>query len=285
MERCGVLWCFYQLFGLWFWRHPFTAEDPLVSKWWNAKFLQICSDEETNSSTSWMAWGWIHYQQIVIFGQTIPLKTTCLSCRTRYWRPVSLARSRLLWSYLWQEGLWNAKLIQMYYLQLQYRCNFPCLYTDVLVFSSVGFFTPLMRHLSSIPTTPLSPGSLCPTQTWSSTRGPWSAPYDPERWGLTHLHTQIVGTNCQSKVRIMYSRGKTTSFCAGAVFSRSLVACNSKSGHQRLHFNFSGVKTDVVDTHRVHLTWRTEQGFVVQRTKSEEFDSVWAKQKVKPFVH
>ncbi len=32
-----------------FWRHPFTAEDPLASKWWNATFLQICSDEETNS--------------------------------------------------------------------------------------------------------------------------------------------------------------------------------------------------------------------------------------------
>ena len=27
---CGLLWCFYQLFGLSFWRHPFTAEDPLV---------------------------------------------------------------------------------------------------------------------------------------------------------------------------------------------------------------------------------------------------------------
>ncbi len=41
---CGLLWCFYQ-FGLSFWRHPFTAEDPLVSKWCNAKFLQICSVE------------------------------------------------------------------------------------------------------------------------------------------------------------------------------------------------------------------------------------------------
>ncbi len=29
---CGLLWCFYQLFGLSFWRHPFTAEDQLVSK-------------------------------------------------------------------------------------------------------------------------------------------------------------------------------------------------------------------------------------------------------------
>ncbi len=26
--------------------HPFTAEDPLVSKWCNATVLQICSDEE-----------------------------------------------------------------------------------------------------------------------------------------------------------------------------------------------------------------------------------------------
>ncbi len=38
---CGLLWCFYQLFGLSFWRHPFTAEHPLVSKWCNATFLQI----------------------------------------------------------------------------------------------------------------------------------------------------------------------------------------------------------------------------------------------------
>ncbi len=38
---CGSLWCFYQLFGLSFWRHPFSAEHTLVSKWWNATFLQI----------------------------------------------------------------------------------------------------------------------------------------------------------------------------------------------------------------------------------------------------
>ncbi len=50
---CRLL-SFNQLFGLSFWRHPFTAEDPLLRKWYNATFLQICSDEETNSSTSWM---------------------------------------------------------------------------------------------------------------------------------------------------------------------------------------------------------------------------------------
>ncbi len=48
---CKLLWCFYQLLGLSSWRHPFTAEDPLLSKWYNAKFLPICEDEETNSST------------------------------------------------------------------------------------------------------------------------------------------------------------------------------------------------------------------------------------------
>ncbi len=35
------LWCLYQLFGLSFRRHPFTAEDPLMSKRCNAIFLQI----------------------------------------------------------------------------------------------------------------------------------------------------------------------------------------------------------------------------------------------------
>ncbi len=41
---CGLLWCFYQLFGHSFWRHPFTTEDPLLSKWYYATFLQICLD-------------------------------------------------------------------------------------------------------------------------------------------------------------------------------------------------------------------------------------------------
>ncbi len=42
-------------------------------QWCNAKFLQICSDEETNSFTSWMAWGWVYFQQMFIFEWTISL--------------------------------------------------------------------------------------------------------------------------------------------------------------------------------------------------------------------
>ncbi len=57
LELCGLL-----LFGLSFWRHPFTAEDQSVSKWCNAKILQICSHEGTYSYVPWMAWGWVHFQ-------------------------------------------------------------------------------------------------------------------------------------------------------------------------------------------------------------------------------
>ncbi len=76
LEWCGLLWCFYQLFGLSFWRHPFTAEDPLVSKWSNATFLQICSDEETNSMLILDGLRVkVHFQQFFNFGWTVPLKS------------------------------------------------------------------------------------------------------------------------------------------------------------------------------------------------------------------
>ncbi len=32
---CVLLWCFHQLCGFSFWRHPFNTEDPLMSKRWN----------------------------------------------------------------------------------------------------------------------------------------------------------------------------------------------------------------------------------------------------------
>ncbi len=50
-----IIVIFYLLFGFSFWRHPFTAEDLLVSKWCHAKFLQIYSEDETSSSASWMS--------------------------------------------------------------------------------------------------------------------------------------------------------------------------------------------------------------------------------------
>ncbi len=68
-ESCGLLWCFYQLFGLSFWHHSHWC----MSNWCNATFLQICCEEQTNSSTACMGWGWINIQQMFIFGRTILL--------------------------------------------------------------------------------------------------------------------------------------------------------------------------------------------------------------------
>ncbi len=71
VDTCGLLCCFYRLF----WRHPFTVDDSLVNKWCNAEFLQICSNEETNSSISWMrlskfsenVYFWVNYSFVVTF--------------------------------------------------------------------------------------------------------------------------------------------------------------------------------------------------------------------------
>ncbi len=40
MDYLWIIVMFCQLFGLSFWRHPFTAEDPLVSKWCEAISLK-----------------------------------------------------------------------------------------------------------------------------------------------------------------------------------------------------------------------------------------------------
>ncbi len=68
---CGLLWCFYQLFGLSFWWHPFTAEDTLVIKWCNAEFLKICSNKDTKASRYWMAWGWVQQKWIMTVFETL----------------------------------------------------------------------------------------------------------------------------------------------------------------------------------------------------------------------
>ncbi len=50
LERCELIEDYCDVFISCldsFWRHPFTAEHPLVSKWCNAKLLHICSHEET----------------------------------------------------------------------------------------------------------------------------------------------------------------------------------------------------------------------------------------------
>ncbi len=77
LEWCGLLVIFFdQLFGLSFWRHPFTAEDPLLSKWFNAEFLQICRRNKlTCISAGLRVQVWVKFRQIFIFWWTVPLRT------------------------------------------------------------------------------------------------------------------------------------------------------------------------------------------------------------------
>ncbi len=70
---CGLLWCFYQLFGLSFWRHPFNAEDLLVSKWWNDGISPNLFKWRNKWIYILVAWGWVHIQQMFILGWAIPL--------------------------------------------------------------------------------------------------------------------------------------------------------------------------------------------------------------------
>ncbi len=67
---CGLLWCFYQLFGLSFWWHPFTAEDPLVSD----GMLHFSKSKRTFSTTFHF---WVKYFIIsLIFYLSIVIYTT-----------------------------------------------------------------------------------------------------------------------------------------------------------------------------------------------------------------
>ncbi len=49
--------------------------------WWDSGVMLHFSksDEDTNSSTSWMAWGWAHFQQVFIFERTNSLKTVLVN--------------------------------------------------------------------------------------------------------------------------------------------------------------------------------------------------------------
>ncbi len=70
-----LLLCFYKLFGLSFWRHPFTAEDPLVSKLYKAKFLKICSDEDKKNIYILDCLRVSQIYTTFYFGWTIPLNS------------------------------------------------------------------------------------------------------------------------------------------------------------------------------------------------------------------
>ncbi len=82
LDWCGLLvyylWCFYQLFGLSILTAPIHCRGPTGENTIYCYISPKLFHEEKNSSPSWMAWGWAHFQQIFIFGWTIPLRMITL---------------------------------------------------------------------------------------------------------------------------------------------------------------------------------------------------------------
>ncbi len=100
----GLLWCFYQLFGLSFWRHPFTAEDPLLRQWCDAVLMLCFADcwlmfyyrliRSSISSSIWfsvMIWrGWRSIGRIWTAGSSPDWRTSTDPPSTN-WGPVCTA--------------------------------------------------------------------------------------------------------------------------------------------------------------------------------------------------
>ncbi len=79
VDYCDGFYQFFQLFGLSFWWHPFTAEHPLVSKSCNATFLQI-----------WPDGGGYIFSKDLIFAWTISLRVLMLILRSQHFQYVAL---------------------------------------------------------------------------------------------------------------------------------------------------------------------------------------------------
>ncbi len=65
---CGLLWCFYQLFGLSFWRHPFTAEHTLL------RHSSKSEKKQTHPNLGWPeAFIIVHFLTIIVIRVPFPL--------------------------------------------------------------------------------------------------------------------------------------------------------------------------------------------------------------------
>ncbi len=110
----GVMWItfellhFYQLFGLPFWRHPFTTEDPLVSNWCNAIFPKFVPMKK---QTHLHLWFWlvlfflrpISYFNVYLYISKV-IKVTHTHTHTHICTP-DICKTKL-WNFLSAGELW-----------------------------------------------------------------------------------------------------------------------------------------------------------------------------------
>ncbi len=87
----------------------------MMSKWWNATFVLSCSDEETNSSTSWMVLVWVHFQQIFqqIWGRTIIYKLCLYEERKGAGISITCNNAHFLLEKVLIFCLWNMALLRV----------------------------------------------------------------------------------------------------------------------------------------------------------------------------
>ncbi len=78
LEWCGLLVDYCDVFISCLDSHSDRTHSLQSIHWWDSDAMTHFSksDEETNSSTSWITWMWGHLQPIRIFGWTIALKST-----------------------------------------------------------------------------------------------------------------------------------------------------------------------------------------------------------------
>ncbi len=89
LECCGLLWCYYQLFGLSFWRYPFTAEDALVRKRWNVNFSKpVQMNKQTHLHLGWPEGEYIFSQfwmlgELFLYGEVWMCWIIMVACLAR----------------------------------------------------------------------------------------------------------------------------------------------------------------------------------------------------------
>ncbi len=118
-----------QLFVLLFWRHPFTAEDPLVSKWCN---VMLTFSSKTNSSTSWIVWRWIHFKIFLGGGETCLYGSQCVDDSISTLKKKSNDKYV---EYLWNNNgmFWTVHFFLQIKSNVKMECFEQCIYSSYLL--------------------------------------------------------------------------------------------------------------------------------------------------------
>ncbi len=133
LECCGLLWCFYQLFGLSFWRHPFTAEHPLLRHWCRDTFLHLLlhlgwpESEHIFSKCSFL--GELFLSSVCVSQSSGPALNLLLNGKQNLVRNTSIGHKMTFFSFQFACLWWRLRLMRRQLMHV-YSENLPHL-TDL----------------------------------------------------------------------------------------------------------------------------------------------------------